>query len=101
MAFVRLARLAELFDGSMRTYRIGGESFLLLQDEGKFYLIRNVCPHLGFPLHSGSFNRGILRCAYHGMAFDIKKNGRCVQHPQDALTLYPLVYEGDSLGVDI
>lgn len=100
MAFYRLEKLINLYDGYRQVFRVNGMPLLLMQEEGRLYLIRNECPHKAFPLHTGTVNRGILRCAYHAMEFDLARGGRCVQHPQSApLQFYTLHYEGNEVGV--
>lgn len=102
MTFHRLEKLINLHDGYRRVFRIDGLSLLLMQEEGQLYLLRNVCPHKGFPLHTGTYSGGRLRCAYHAIEFDLPCGGRCVQHPsQPGVTLYPVVYEGADVGVEL
>lgn len=100
MAFYRLEKLINLYDGYRQPFRINELPLLLIQDEGRRYLLRNQCPHKDFPLHNGSLRQGVLRCAWHGMEFSLR-DGRCLQHPSDRLQFFPLAYEGDSIGVDL
>lgn len=101
MAFHPLERLINLHDGYRREFRVDGISLLLIQQEGRCYLLRNMCPHKGFPLHTGTVSGTRIRCAYHAMEFDLA-TGRCVQHPlQPGVKTYVPVYEGAVLGVDL
>lgn len=102
MAFRPLEKLIYLYDGYIREHRIGSHSLLLIQQEGKLYLIRNSCPHKQFPLHTGSVHHGVLTCAYHGMKFDLASR-RCLQHPTSrslCLEALPLIYQGNEVGVN-
>jgi len=102
VAFYRLEKLIRLYDGYLQTFRVAGVPLLLIQDQGQRYLLRDQCPHKDFPLHTGSLRHGILRCAYHGMEFNLRRGGQCLQHPTgDCVKMYPLIYEGDSIGVDL
>jgi nitrite reductase/ring-hydroxylating ferredoxin subunit len=102
MAFYRLEKLINLYDGYRQTFRIGSLPLLLIQHEGRRYLIKDLCPHKAFPLHNGSLRGNILRCNHHTLDFDLSKGGRCVQHPRTfCLTSYPLEYDGDSVGVEL
>ncbi|MFN4179862.1 MAG: Rieske (2Fe-2S) protein, partial [Armatimonadota bacterium] len=38
---------------------------------GKVYAVDNRCPHMGFPLHKGSVQDGILTCPWHHARFDL------------------------------
>jgi len=38
---------------------------------GQFFAVDNRCPHMGFPLHRGSVQDGILTCPWHHARFDL------------------------------
>jgi nitrite reductase/ring-hydroxylating ferredoxin subunit len=44
---------------------------LVIYDHGKVFALDNRCPHLGFPLHRGSVEDGILTCHWHHARFDL------------------------------
>src|SRR5690606_29513418 len=103
MAFVALEKLTALYDGFRRVVLVAGRELLLFQEEGRVYLLANRCPHMDAPLHKANICREVLRCPHHGMEFDLR-SGRplgtaaaCVA----PLDFVPLVYEGNSLGVDL
>ncbi|MCS7225073.1 MAG: Rieske 2Fe-2S domain-containing protein [Armatimonadetes bacterium] len=38
---------------------------------GRIYAVDNRCPHMGFPLHRGSVQEGLLTCPWHHARFDL------------------------------
>ena len=44
---------------------------LVVYHDGKVQALDNRCPHLGFPLHRGSIEDGILTCHWHHARFDL------------------------------
>ena len=50
MAFQPLERLMNLYDGYRNVFRVAGQSLLLIQEEGRCYLLLNQCPHQLRPL---------------------------------------------------
>jgi len=48
-----------------------GRTILVLFDEGQVFALDNRCPHMGFPLHSGTVRDGILTCHWHHAKFDL------------------------------
>ena len=44
---------------------------LVVWERGAVYALDNRCPHLGFPLHRGSVEDGILTCHWHHARFDV------------------------------
>ncbi|MDF2445239.1 MAG: rieske [Moraxellaceae bacterium] len=102
MAFYRLEKILNLYDGYRRVFRIGERSLLLIQERDRRYLVLNRCPHKDFPLHTGTMVGSRLRCAYHAMEFDLANQGKCVQHPlQPGAQLFTLVYDGVDVGVEL
>ena len=56
------------------------EPVLLFPDrDGKIVAIGGRCPHRFAPLSMGRVEAGVVRCGYHGLAFDA--TGRCVHNP--------------------
>jgi nitrite reductase/ring-hydroxylating ferredoxin subunit len=48
---------------------------LVVYHAGKVYALDNRCPHLGFPLHKGSVEDGVLTCHWHHARFDLASGG--------------------------
>ena len=44
---------------------------LVVYDRGRVFALDNRCPHMGFPLHRGSVEDGILTCHWHHARFDL------------------------------
>ena len=103
MAYLALEKLHELYDGYRRPLRIAGKELLLLQEEGRTYLIANRCPHMDAPLHKASIRNHILRCPSHGIEFDLRTGVTVGEAAGCAgrLEFFPLVYEGNTLGIDV
>jgi nitrite reductase/ring-hydroxylating ferredoxin subunit len=53
----------------------GACPLLVVHDRGNFFALDNRCPHLGFPLHRGSIEDGILTCHWHHARFDLVSGG--------------------------
>lgn len=103
MAYVALAKLHQLYDGYRQALRVAGRELLLLQEEGRLYLIANRCPHMDAPLHKASVQQYLLRCPVHGIEFDLR-NGRPLGTAADCvspLEFLQLVYEGNTVGIEL
>lgn len=101
MGYLALEKLHQLYDGYRRPVRISGNEYLLLQEEGRVYLLLNRCPHQQAPLLQASISNGQLRCPRHGMVFDLLSGRPVTANGCAALTFLPLVYDGNTLGVDV
>jgi nitrite reductase/ring-hydroxylating ferredoxin subunit len=69
--FIRAATLEELRAARKIVVRGARCPLLVVYDHGKVFALDNRCPHLGFPLHRGSVEDGILTCHWHHARFDL------------------------------
>jgi nitrite reductase/ring-hydroxylating ferredoxin subunit len=69
--FIRVATLEELKAAGMLVVRGARCPLLVVYDDGRVFALDNRCPHLGFPLHRGSVEDGILTCHWHHARFDL------------------------------
>jgi nitrite reductase/ring-hydroxylating ferredoxin subunit len=73
--FVYAGRLDELRAKGKTVIR-GARCPLLVVCEGeRVFAVDNRCPHLGFPLHRGSVEDGIITCHWHHARFDLATGG--------------------------
>jgi nitrite reductase/ring-hydroxylating ferredoxin subunit len=96
MAAHAIARVSQLPPGDRKIVEVGGRSIGVFNVGGRFFALRNSCPHQGAPLCRGSIQGTafeskpgeyrwgregeILRCPWHGWEFDIT-TGRSVFNP--------------------
>ena len=101
--FHPLAKLIDMHDGYRQLHTLGGKQYLLLQDEGRFFLVENRCPHMDAPLINADIHRCTIRCKAHGIAFDLNtgKAEGPLASTLDCLEQLPLVYDGDRVGVEL
>ena len=72
---IRAGTVAELAEKGMAVVRGRRGPILVVHHEGAFHALDNRCPHLGFPLHRGSVEDGILTCHWHHARFDLGSGG--------------------------
>lgn len=103
MAFVALEKLSQLQDGYQKAFRVGRLNLLLLQVEGRAFLIENRCPHMDVPLeHAAQLPGSRIRCRAHGIEFDLVSGraGGPLANQLECLRRFPLSYDGNEIGVD-
>lgn len=116
MARTVVCRAEELPAGARRVVSVGGRSIGVLNVEGRYYALRDVCPHQGAPLCSGTvggtmlpsapyeyvfgLEGRILRCPWHGWQFDLE-TGRSLFDPERVrVKTYPVAVEDGLVVVD-
>jgi nitrite reductase/ring-hydroxylating ferredoxin subunit len=50
----------------------GGQRIVVVNYEGKFYALHDLCPHLAMPLSRGEFNHSCIVCPGHGSVFNLE-----------------------------
>lgn len=66
----------------IKKVRLLGEDLALFRDDdGVYGLVSDTCPHRGASLACGMTDGPLIRCAYHGWAYD--KSGQCVDTPAE------------------
>ena len=77
--------------GRLVARTIMGEALVFGRDaEGTPFVLDDVCPHRGIPLHFGSFDGNEVQCCYHGWRFA----------PDGRLTHVPSLVEGQPFDYD-
>jgi len=51
--------------------KLGSLPVLVVWHEGRVYALEDRCPHMGFPLHRGTCEDGLLTCHWHHVRFDL------------------------------
>src|ERR1043165_6678775 len=68
---IRVATLDELRERGVMVVKGADRPIAVFVHDGKLAAVDNRCPHLGFPLHRGSVEDGILTCHWHHARFDL------------------------------
>jgi nitrite reductase/ring-hydroxylating ferredoxin subunit len=80
--------------------RVGGHSLALFFHDGRVHALDNRCPHMGFPLHRGTLQNGILTCHWHHARFDLVSGGTFDQFADEA-RVFPVEIRDDEVWVDL
>ncbi|KKI90731.1 (2Fe-2S)-binding protein [Bacillus sp. SA1-12] len=90
--------LKTLEDVGAKVIKGGSHAIAVFVHEKQVYAVDNRCPHMGFPLHTGSLCDGILTCHWHHARFDIKSGGTLDPWADDVPT-YPVEIKEDEVWV--
>ncbi len=90
--------LDDIPEGGVRSRTIGGEKVLLSRRGTMVTCFQNACAHLGFPIHDGDVEGGIITCPHHGFQYDLG-SGECLTAPEVALQAHAVRVTGDKVQV--
>jgi nitrite reductase/ring-hydroxylating ferredoxin subunit len=69
--WTRVGSLDELRAAGRLVGKVDGRPVLVVWHEETAHAIDDRCPHLGFPLHQGSVEAGLVTCLWHHARFDL------------------------------
>src|SRR5690348_6516049 len=64
--------LAELQSAGQLLTKIGSLPVVVFWHDGEAFAIEDRCPHMGFPLHQGTVESGLVTCHWHHARFDLE-----------------------------
>jgi len=113
---VQVCGATELAPGQRRAVEVGRRSICVLNSGGRFFAVRNRCPHQGSQLCFGTvggtmlpsrphqlvfgLEGQVLRCAWHAWEFDLE-TGRSLFDPEGKrVKVYPAGVDDGMVWVD-
>ena len=99
-SFVRATRLDDVRAAGRISIRVAGRSLALFFHDGRVHAVDNRCPHMGFPLHRGTVQDGILTCHWHHARFDLESGGTFDQFADEA-RVFPVEIRDGEVWVDL
>jgi len=84
---------AELRSRGMLLTKVANHGVCVVWHSGRAYAVDDRCPHLGFPLHRGSVEDGLLTCHWHHARFDLCSGGTLDPFADD-VRAYPVEIRG-------
>src|SRR4030095_4019372 len=85
----QVAPVAEVPPGTGRVADVDGKLLALFNVDGHYVAVDNTCPHRGGPLGEGDLDGHVVRCPWHGCAWDVL-TGANVNNPAVRIGCYPV-----------
>jgi nitrite reductase/ring-hydroxylating ferredoxin subunit len=71
----RIGDLGELRAKGCLSGKVGSQPVCVFWSDGATHAVDDRCPHMGFPLHRGTVENGLLTCHWHHARFDLASGG--------------------------
>lgn len=99
--FVAAAKVSELSDPGKIMLEIDDRMVVLLQINGQYFCIDDVCTHDGGPLGEGQLCGHELACPRHGAKFDVRTGAALTMPATEATVVHEVKVDGDDIFVRI
>lgn len=101
MAFVKVATLDQVQQGTFHSVEYDGEAIALYNVDGKIHATRDECSHDGGTLSGGTMDGKCVVCPRHGAKFDVT-TGEAVTLPAVlGIDTFDVKIEGDDILIDL
>jgi glycine betaine catabolism B len=95
--FIKVAETRDIQSTKMKAVEVACENICLVNVEGKYYAIGNICTHEGGPLAEGTLEGYEVECPWHGSKFDIR-TGKVTRPPaNEPESTYEVKVEGNDI----
>jgi nitrite reductase/ring-hydroxylating ferredoxin subunit len=94
----RVGTVEELRRAGCVTTKVGSRPVCVFWDGESAFALDDRCPHMGFPLHRGTVNDGLLTCHWHHARFDLASGGTLDPFADD-VTAYPVEMSGGEVHI--
>ncbi|MFZ0895812.1 MAG: non-heme iron oxygenase ferredoxin subunit [Candidatus Nitrosopolaris sp.] len=95
--FVRVADTKDISSSQMKAVEVAGEKICVVNVEGKYYAIGNVCTHRGGPLAEGTLEGYEVECPWHGSKFDVRTGEPTRPPAKRSEPIYELKVDGNNI----
>ncbi len=101
MRLEAVGKVDDFVENEPKEVQIGARRIAIYMVEGKFYALKNICPHQEVLLHHAPPQNGRAVCKGHGWEFDLK-TGKCLRGQKDhKVAVYPTKVEDGILYIDL
>ena len=63
--FTPIAKTVDIPQGTGAAFPVNGRMVAVFNEEGKFFAIDDICPHMGASLAGGHVENGTVSCPWH------------------------------------
>lgn len=96
--FIKVARADEIAPGEKKIVEVDGMEVVIVNLDGVFHAIEDVCTHDGGPLGEGKLEGCQLICPRHGARFDVRTGAALTLPAFEAAPTYQVkIQDGDVL----
>ncbi len=95
-----VARVGEIGPGQKKVVEVGGVPVVLVNLDGEFFAVEDICTHDGGPLGEGDLEGHQIICPRHGARFDVRTGAVLAMPAFEPVPTYAVRVEGDDILVE-
>jgi nitrite reductase/ring-hydroxylating ferredoxin subunit len=95
--FVKVAESKDIGPSTMKAVDVAGEKICIINIEGSYNAIGNVCTHMGGPLNEGKLEGFEVQCPWHGSKFDVRTGEPTKPPARQAVSSYEVKIQDNNI----
>ncbi|MBM4458437.1 MAG: non-heme iron oxygenase ferredoxin subunit [Chloroflexi bacterium] len=99
--YVRVACVDDIPPGTKKIVEVEGVEVVVVNLDGRFYAIEDVCTHDGAPLGEGQLDNHALICPRHGARFDVRTGAALRMPAVDPAPTFEVKIAGEDILVAV
>src|SRR5262245_66183504 len=96
--FHTVCRVVDIAEGEGKTVSVNNKLIAVFRQNGQFFAIDDVCPHMGASLSGGYMENNIVTCPWHAWRFRLT-DGAWADNPRLKIGCYQVRVAGDEVQV--
>lgn len=96
--FTTVAKTVDIPQGTGSAFPVNGRMVAVFNEEGQFFAIDDICPHMGASLAGGHVENGTVSCPWHAWRFCIHDGTWC-DNPKIGIDRFDLRVVEDEIQV--
>jgi len=98
--FIPVAKVGAIEEGHGATFTVGDRIVAVFLENGEYFAINDLCPHMGASLAAGHFEEGVVTCPWHAWRFRVDDGTWC-DNPKVKTDAFEVRVEGDEIQVKL
>jgi nitrite reductase/ring-hydroxylating ferredoxin subunit len=95
--FVKVAETKDIQPSTMKAVDLASERVCIVNVEGNYYAIGNICTHVGGPLNEGTLEGYEVECPWHGSKFDVRTGEATKPPARQSVPKYEVKVEDNNI----
>src|SRR5437588_10340776 len=98
--FQTVCRVGDVGEGEGKTVTVGTKLIAVFLDQGQYYAIDDMCPHMGASLAGGYVENGHVTCPWHAWRFRLT-DGAWADYSKLKIGCYAVRVVGEEIQVQV
>ncbi len=98
--FQTVGEVGDVAEGEGRTFEVNGKLIAVFLEQGRYFAVDDLCPHMGASLAGGYVENGVVTCPWHAWRFRLA-DGTWADYSKIKIGCYPVRVADGAIQVQV